>query len=82
MERKKILKVGDSAAVTLPARFLRETGWKPGQQVIVDSDARTETVVIHAPKAKRRSSIPIEFAAWVEEFIDEHEALLKELAKK
>lgn len=47
MERKKIFKVGDSAAVT-----------------------------------KGKFPITAEFAAWVEEFVDEHEALLRDLAKK
>lgn len=82
MDRKKILRVGDSAAITIPSRFLRAVGWKPGQEVLVDTDPRTETLVVRPVRRAGRSRISAEFASWVEEFIAQHEPLLRELAKK
>lgn len=82
MERKKILRVGDSAAITLPANFLREVRWKPGQEVVVETDARTETIVVRSARRAGKARISPEFAAWVEEFIEEHRPLLRELARK
>lgn len=82
MERKKILRVGDSVAITLPSKFVRAAHWKPGEEVLVDADAGTETVVIRSAKRAMKTQISSEFASWVEEFISEHEPLLKELAKK
>ncbi len=81
-ERKKILRVGDSAAITLPSKFLHEVGWKPGHEVLVETDARTETIVVRPARRAGKVRISPEFAAWVEEFIEEHEPLLKELARK
>lgn len=82
MERKKILKVGDSAAITLPSKFLREVRWKPGQEVLVETDSRTETIVVRSAKRAGHARISPEFASWVEEFIEEHQPLLKELARR
>ena len=82
MERKKILRVGDSAAVTIPSKFLREVGWRPGQEVVVQTDVRTETIVVRPARRAGKARISPEFASWVEEFIEQHEPLLKELARK
>jgi len=82
MERNKILKVGDSAAVTIPSSFVKKTGWKTGEEVIVDTDPRTETMVVRPAKRTTRTTISAGFVSWVEEFIDEHKPLLDELAKK
>lgn len=82
MDRKKILKVGDSAAITIPSAFLRQVRWKTGQEVIVEADPRTETLVVRSARRARQSGISAEFAAWVEEFIEEHRPMLETLAKK
>jgi antitoxin component of MazEF toxin-antitoxin module len=82
MERKKILRVGDSAAITLPSKFVREVRWKPGQEVLVETDARTETIVVRSAKRAGAGRISPAFATWVEEFIDQHRTLLKELARR
>lgn len=82
MERHKILKVGDSAAVTIPSAFIKKAGWKTGQKVVVDTDPRTETVVVRPVKKAAQTTISTEYVSWVEAFINEHKPLLEELAKK
>lgn len=82
MERKKILRVGDSAAITLPSKFLRKVRWKPGDEVLVETDSRTATIVVRSARRAGKMRISSEFASWVEEFIEQHKPLLKELARR
>jgi antitoxin component of MazEF toxin-antitoxin module len=52
---KKIIKVGNSAAVMLPASFVKEGNLKIGDEVIVETMARYQTAMIKPKKIKRLS---------------------------
>jgi len=43
---QKVLKVGSSAAVTIPKKSLEELGLKPGDKVSVEINKKTKSVVI------------------------------------
>jgi len=47
---KKIIKVGNSAAVMLPASFVKEGNLKIGDEVIVETMARYQTAMIKPRK--------------------------------
>lgn len=81
---QKVLQVGNSAAVTIPAPILNELGLTVGDQVEVRANKRPVKIeVIPAKKILKKSAgITPEFAASVEEFIKEYRPVLNELAKR
>lgn len=80
---QKVLQVGNSAAVTIPAPMLQELGLMVGDQVEVKAKKRPVKIeVIPAKKIlKKNAGITPEFVASVEEFIKEYRPVLNELAK-
>mgnify|MGYP001579177103 FL=1 len=74
---QKLLKVGSSAAVTIPKKSLKELGLKIGDEVRVAVDAKEKTVIIE-PVGK----ISEELIAWTNDFIKKYRPVLKALAKK
>ena len=74
---QKVLKVGSSAAVTIPKRSLLELGLKIGDEVAVEIDRENKTVIIE-PSVK----IDREFLRWTDRFIKKYKPALKELARK
>jgi antitoxin component of MazEF toxin-antitoxin module len=52
---KEIIKVGNSAAVMLPASFVKEGNLKIGDEVIVETMARYQAAMIKPKKIKRLS---------------------------
>ncbi|MBI2097779.1 MAG: AbrB/MazE/SpoVT family DNA-binding domain-containing protein [Candidatus Vogelbacteria bacterium] len=74
---QKLLKVGSSAAVTIPKKSLKELGLEIGDEVTVDVDIANERVTI-GPSKKR----PAEIIDWANSFIEKYRLALKALAKK
>ena len=74
---QKVLKVGDSAVVTLPKKSIKDLGLKVGDEVRVDVDIKRRRVVVE-PAWK----IEPELLAWTEKFIDKYRPALEALAKK
>jgi antitoxin component of MazEF toxin-antitoxin module len=74
---QKILKVGSSAAVTIPKKSLAELGLKPGDRVSVEIDTKRKIVTIE-PAVK----IDAELIAWTKRFIERYRPALEALAKK
>ena len=75
---QKVLKVGSSAAVTIPKKSLKELGLKIGDEVRVAVDARDKMMLIE-PAGKRVSS---EIITWTDTFIKRYRGALESLAKK
>jgi len=79
---KKIIKVGNSAAVILPSSFVKEGNLKIGDEVIVETIPRYQTAMIKPKKDKKTFNLSPEFFYWLEKVNKKYEELLKELAKK
>ena len=69
--RQKIIKVGNSAAVTIPKKVLEEKNLKVGEEAEVGI----------SPVGKRTTVSP-EFLKWVDNYIEKNRPALEELAKK
>lgn len=82
---QKVLQVGNSAAVTIPAPVLQELGLMVGDQVEIKAHKKPLKIEI-VPTSKKflrkSSGITPGFVASVEEFIKEYRPVLKELAKR
>lgn len=76
---QKVLKVGTSAAVTIPKKSLKELGLKPGDEVIVEFDKKTRTVSIRPSKASGRRQRVAELTY---DFVRRYRSDLEALAKK
>lgn len=74
---QKVLRVGSSAAVTIPKRSLEELGLKVGDKVTVEVDKRTGTVYVR-PIAKVDKGL----VDWTDSFIKKYRPALEALAKK
>lgn len=81
---QKVLQVGNSAAVTIPAPFLRDLGLMVGDQVEVRAAKKPVKIeIIPSKKTLRETSgITPEFVDSVEDFIKEYRPVLEELAKR
>lgn len=77
---QKVLKVGSSAAVTIPKKSLEELGLKPGDEVVVEVNKKNRSVSIRPSKAKSRRRQRI--AELTYNFINRYRSDLEALAKK
>lgn len=74
---QKVLKVGSSAAVTIPKKSLEELGLRVGDKVAVEINKDSKTVSIR-PLVK----IDKELIHWTDGFIKKYRPALEALAKK
>lgn len=74
---QKVLKVGSSAAVTIPKKSLEELGLKLGDPVSVEIDKKRRAFIIE-PAAK----VDDELVRWTKRFIETYRPALEALAKK
>jgi len=77
---QKVLKVGSSAAVTIPKKSLKELGLKVGDEVVVDVDKGKKVVSIKPARGLSREDIRV--ARLAVDFINRYRKDLEALAKK
>jgi len=75
---QKILRVGSSAAVTIPKKSLKLLGFDIGDTVAVTIDKKQRKVIIEPLE----SSVDHETKEWTEQFIKRYGKALRELSKK
>lgn len=81
MRKQKVIKVGNSLAVTLPAGFVREGNLKPGDELLVEAFPQYQYAIIKTKKTTLKSRLTPEFFNWLEKITKENEELIKELAE-
>lgn len=74
---QKVLRVGSSAAVTIPKSSLAALGLKIGDRVTVDVDAKMRTVTV-----KQIAKVDRELFDWTNTFIKRYRTALEALADK
>ena len=75
---QKILKVGSSAAVTIPKKSLEELEFKIGDRVNVDVDSKNRAFIVRARDVKADR----ELVNWTNDFIEKYRPALEALARK
>lgn len=78
---QKVVRVGNSAAVTIPKQFLIQANINIGDEVEVESDKDLQLVQIKPKGSKLQTKITPEFKNWLDGFMDENESVLRELAQ-
>lgn len=81
MRIQKIIKVGNSLAVTLPADFVKEGKLKAGDELVVETASVYKTMTIYPKKKDFQAKLTPEFFEWLNNFTKKNYSLLKELAK-
>ena len=74
---QKILKVGSSAAITIPKKSLEEWGLSIGDRVQVSVNMTERKISIELPAV-----VDGELVAWTKKFIETYRPALEALAKK
>ena len=78
---QKVIKVGNSVAITLPKDFLDNARVKAGDIVHVEVDKSTDVMVVSS-KENPLMGISPDIAQWAAKFIKNNLQALKELANK
>jgi len=74
---QKVLKVGTSAAVTIPKQSLKDLGLKIGDRVRVEIDIKERRVLVESA-----SKVNPEVLDWSSRFIKQYRGALEALAEK
>lgn len=77
---QKIIKVGNSAAVTIPKEFLQEARLKIGDELDVETNGNLRMLLAKPKGHNTNSSLTPEFKNWLDNFIKEYKPVLEELA--
>ena len=74
---QKVLKVGSSAAVTIPKKSLEELGLKIGDRVTVAINRDNKSIVVQPSVA-----VDAETVEWARDFIEKYRPALEALARE
>lgn len=78
---QKVIKVGNSLAVTLPRNFVKESKLRAGQRLLVDADPELGLVQVRTTRSDFPSLTP-EFKQWLDKVSRKYAKVIKELAKR
>ena len=78
---QKIIRAGNSLAVTLPSAFVKAQKIKAGQVVYVDADQDLDLVQVRTKKHAPSGLTP-EFKQWLDKTVIQHAEGIKKLAQK
>lgn len=77
---QKIIKVGNSAAVTIPKEFLKNTHLHIGDEVAVEANAIINMLIVKSKTEENKTYLTPEFKKWLDDFIVSYKPILKKLA--
>ncbi|PIQ73483.1 hypothetical protein COV58_02300 [Candidatus Roizmanbacteria bacterium CG11_big_fil_rev_8_21_14_0_20_36_8] len=75
-----IIKVGNSLAVTLPAQFIRNSGWKAGDKIQIQHDAEKKMALITPKNDEIKTHLTPEFFEWLEKTSEKYKDAIVELS--
>ena len=75
---QKVLRVGSSAAVTIPKKSLKELGLKIGDSVSLSIDATKQKMTLQ----RSTEIVDKETIAWARKFVEKYRPALEALADK
>lgn len=76
---QKVIKVGNSLAVTMPSEFVKQSGLKSGDKILVETSMSTLTMTTDL---QAETGLTPEFDKSVRDFIKKYRPALEELARK
>ncbi len=79
---QKIIKVGNSVAVTIPQSFIKTTGYKVGDAIEVEQDEQHKMLLLRPVTDNSHSRLTPEFFEWLDNITATYGDVIKELANK
>lgn len=80
MEIRKIFKVGNSCAVSLPVNMMKTLGLAEGSHISVEI-MREQHELILRPVIAKKSDLPIDFVRMVDKVLVDYEYAIRRLGK-
>lgn len=77
---QKIIKVGNSAAMLIPADFLKEADMKIGDEIAVEYNAKIKMFFGKPKELADKTTLTPEFKDWLDNIMEEYKPILKKLA--
>lgn len=78
---QKIIRVGNSLAVTLPRQFTDEAKYHAGDMVHVETDASIKSVYVRPSTSTQTPGLTPEFKTWLDDVVKNEADIIKSLAK-
>lgn len=79
---QKIIKVGNSAAITIPKEFLKVSGLEIGDEMVIETNPKNKVFYAKPKTLTGRMSLTPEFFDWLEDISTKYEDTIKELAHR
>lgn len=79
---QKILKVGNSLAITIPKSFIDKTGFKAGDEVFLQQEPSSKSLVITTRDRAQKMKLSPDLFSWLNEVEQKYSDVIKDLAKK
>lgn len=79
---QKIIKVGNSAAITIPKEFLEKSGLNIGDDMVVETNVQRQMFLAKPKSQAQKLSLNPEFFEWLDKISVEYEDTIKELAHR
>lgn len=77
---QKIIKVGNSLAITIPKEFAKKSGFKQGEEVIVETFLNSKTMLIKPKSEEKTTTLTPEFYSWLKESTEKYKDAIIKLA--
>ena len=77
---QKIIRVGNSAAVLIPAFFLKEAGFAIGDEIAVEYNGKIKMFFGKPKELADKTTLTPEFKEWLDRTMEEYGPILKKLA--
>lgn len=79
---QKIIRVGNSLAITIPKDFARQINLRAGEMIAVETDISSKTLLVKPKKEAYKTSLTPEFFDWLSRISTKYEKAIEELAKR
>ena len=77
---QRLYKNGNSVAVTIPKQYLEELKLREGSEVVVEKQGKELRIV--SRRQTLASDVDAKFMRMVDQFVEEHKDVLRQLAQK
>ena len=79
---QKIIQVGNSLALTIPKSFIDKTGFKAGDEIYVQQEPRTKSLLITSKDRSNQMKLSPDLFLWMSNIEEKYSKAIKDLAKK
>jgi putative addiction module antidote len=79
---QKVIKVGNSLALTIPKSFIEKTGFKAGDEIFVQQKPSSKSLIITTKDQAKKIKLSPDLLSWLNDIEEKYTDAIKELATK